>query len=172
MRGWSVRPRVIERSTPICPAYAGMILWFAPVDASPDNLSRVCGDDPLPQVPFLKLRLFVPRMRGWSWPQVQKSRKRKICPAYAGMILDHLSVTKELMNLSRVCGDDPAGMNNYTKYSEFVPRMRGWSLLGWLWRTSKGICPAYAGMIPSDNITCKCPENLSRVCGDDPLFFR
>ena len=64
------------------------------------------------------------------------------------MILDHLSVTKELMNLSRVCGDDPAGTEGNTKVNLFVPRMRGWSHEK-EWTNGKiPICPAYAGMIP------------------------
>ena len=169
MRGWSVRPRVIERSTPICPAYAGMILWFAPVDASPDNLSRVCGDDPLPQVPFLKLRLFVPRMRGWSLKDTSVVEHTEICPAYAGMILLTSMLTTPTANLSRVCGDDPLLQIKALSKIPFVPRMRGWSCWNGREYKSQFICPAYAGMIPLGISSVLHSCYLSRVCGDDPF---
>ena len=33
------------------------------------------------------------------------------------------------------------------------------------------ICPAYAGMIPGDIGKISEAMNLSRVCGDDPIFY-
>ena len=30
------------------------------------------------------------------------------------------------------------------------------------------ICPAYAGMIPEEELVLPVVQNLSRVCGDDP----
>ena len=50
---------------------------------------------------------------------------KKICPAYAGMILKIEEKAKLLEHLSRVCGDDPQEEDFLTEQSSFVPRMRG-----------------------------------------------
>ena len=34
------------------------------------------------------------------------------------------------------------------------------------------ICPAYAGMIPENLVKQTFLDNLSRVCGDDPVFVQ
>ena len=73
-----------------------------------------------------------------------------------------------LADLSRVCGDDPAGVNNFTIFAEFVPRMRGWSPTYPPKVLLVEICPAYAGMILVLASSPKLTAYLSRVCGDDP----
>ena len=56
-----------------------------------------------------------------------------------------------ILNLSRVCGDDP-----------MVRFKRNYSFR---------ICPAYAGMILFPILFHNTNNNLSRVCGDDPSFI-
>ena len=48
-----------------------------------------------------------------------------ICPAYAGVILGVVTLFVFLLNLSRVCGDDPHVLEAQERLGEFVPRMRG-----------------------------------------------
>ena len=48
-----------------------------------------------------------------------------ICPAYAGMILSYWRSVFLIMNLSRVCGDDPGDQLTDAEIAIFVPRMRG-----------------------------------------------
>ena len=148
MRGWSHRFYYMSNYILICPAYAGMIpltlLWIL----QEKNLSRVCGDDPWCLLSLQLLIKFVPRMRGWSYFSWSSSNPKRICPAYAGMILFCVIMFILCIYLSRVCGDDPdvkclkAGIEK--------------------------ICPAYAGMILNLRLIKLIPSYLSRVCGDDP----
>ena len=48
-----------------------------------------------------------------------------ICPAYAGMIPRNFATVVYPENLSRVCGDDPEGLEELERKAIFVPRMRG-----------------------------------------------
>ena len=48
----------------ICPAYAGMIPVIAIQHRLFQNLSRVCGDDPIVYAIENSVYSFVPRMRG------------------------------------------------------------------------------------------------------------
>ena len=107
MRGWSLCIWNWRQHEPICPAYAGMILWRIARENFRIYLSRVCGDDP-GRLDLLETETeFVPRMRGWSYKSFQEKFNTYICPAYAGMIL--LCQKRLIINtyLSRVCGDDP-----------------------------------------------------------------
>ena len=149
MRGWSYDEEFAQKAKGICPAYAGMIL--AKIIRAEDfpHLSRVCGDDP-------------------NWEN-KDDGFHQICPAYAGMILETFTFLQYRTNLSRVCGDDPIGTDFYGSNPVFVPRMRGWS---WKQRTARSlesICPAYAGMIPLKKRNAPRINDLSRVCGDDPM---
>ena len=152
----------------ICPADAGMIPENLVKQTFLDNLSRVCGDDPVSEFNKMLAKKFVPRMRGWSCVRARKSTLMHICPAYAGMILQNLLCCKFLLNLSRVCGDDPVGRKFAVLSIVFVPRMRGWSYncIGFL--NVAEICPAYAGMILNFWFIYIFVIDLSRVCGDDP----
>ena len=154
----------------ICPAYAGMILHAGTFVAIHSNLSRVCGDDPIFLLTGTQTMQFVPRMRGWSRRQVKLWKKSEICPAYAGMILDDNAPDHIVLNLSRVCGDDPLFVHACTVSFVFVPRMRGWSQYFLPKDFFNEICPAYAGMIPLQNRKLGSFANLSRVCGDDPII--
>ena len=133
------------------------------------NLSRVCGDDPERKKLTFVLLQFVPRMRGWSLLSNRKYKESLICPAYAGMILPDYKDRKKYYNLSRVCGDDPYLFHILHNHLEFVPRMRGWSLLSHDLFYILFICPAYAGMIPGSLFLLSLSRYLSRVCGDDPI---
>ena len=170
MRGWSLGGNKWNVYHVICPAYAGMILYRKIMWGSWFNLSRVCGDDPVGDHVQKADIKFVPRMRGWSCPNWQAKISKKICPAYAGMILNGVSQASVLSDLSRVCGDDPIINSDYTGNKWFVPRMRGWSYFLLFLLMLHTICPAYAGMIPEVIYTMHNYENLSRVCGDDPSF--
>ena len=170
MRGWSW---ILERMPYwifICPAYAGMIPHEDQKQQDLGNLSRVCGDDPSKWACFGKQLWFVPRMRGWSSGKRGRGRDSKICPAYAGVIPQSVFMTRIRTNLSRVCGGDPDVMIVALLSVRFVPRMRGWSC--WLGRIlqSLWICPAYAGVILFPDQSAAGSKNLSRVCGDDPMF--
>ena len=132
-------------------------------------MSRVCGDDPPRSHCCGCPCKFVPRMRGWSCFTISLPRTVLICPAYAGMIPGIMTVNPSTNNLSRVCGDDPNRAISVASIIPFVPRMRGWSFGSWPWQFRFMICPAYAGMILPFLCTCKVNQNLSRVCGDDPL---
>ena len=93
MRGWSHRCFNCVLISRICPAYAGMIQDKVYTTKQAPNLSRVCGDDPGVDCVPRCYTLFVPRMRGWSWLLPERQNLRRICPAYAGMILSqHLSL--------------------------------------------------------------------------------
>ena len=48
----------------ICPAYAGMILELDLEQLGFNDLSRVCGDDPIETLSYSVSKSFVPRMRG------------------------------------------------------------------------------------------------------------
>ena len=171
MRGWSWKKLSPCSLIPICPAYAGMILFDKYIDEWGRHLSRVCGDDPLfPNLPKQR-RPFVPRMRGWSFAVGLVTFAQGICPAYAGMILISEGDTFWLPDLSRVCGDDPWQVFKIKLVNTFVPRMRGWSCPGGEGSHQSTICPAYAGMIPVKATDSVSMGNLSRVCGDDPLVF-
>ena len=171
MRGWSCRRIVKIESTNICPAYAGMILYSSNTQLSTQNLSRVCGDDPLLSRSRTAYFQFVPRMRGWSLATNLLSELFNICPAYAGMIPAKYSVEYLAYYLSRVCGDDPVILPLNIVQSEFVPRMRGWSLCNSYRKGSWRICPAYAGMILDIRMSIQLQFHLSRVCGDDPSLY-
>ena len=49
----------------------------------------------------------------------------KICPAYAGMILQKPKQTLQTKNLSRVCGDDPLATEKdlLKTFKEILPKM-------------------------------------------------
>ena len=51
-------------SLSICPAYAGMILYYVKTETIEMYLSRVCGDDPTEKTGQKGVESFVPRMRG------------------------------------------------------------------------------------------------------------
>ena len=107
-------------------------------------------------------------MRGWSLVHLWKYLIHFICPAYAGMILDNLSIFCIYKDLSRVCGDDPFLCHIWNSFAIFVPRMRGWSYyVRWL-AFCRWICPAYAGMILIKQKKIQIEIDLSRVCGGDP----
>ena len=111
-------------------------------------------------------------MRGWSYYRNLLLRWFFICPAYAGMILGKMFGYNIMKDLSRVCGDDPSRRNVFTWHFRFVPRMRGWSpMLSWTVKIF-AICPAYAGIIPGFVLLHHFQKNLSRVCGDDPIYYR
>ena len=134
-------------------------------------LSRVCGDDPMFPRVRVEDMLFVPRMRGWSQDKQVCFPSLHICPAYAGMILLNCLLLFCLNHLSRVCGDDPHRQIINPQNLRFVPRMRGWShCKSGKWNGTI-ICPAYAGMILLEHENRAHALHLSRVCGDDPLFF-
>ena len=149
-----------------------MILLFSVVIVGYSNLSRVCGDDPHITRKRFFMPPFVPRMRGWSWSHGRRKAFLAICPAYAGMIPRTLLFKQDLAYLSRVCGDDPEFPGRKLSSTKFVPRMRGWSqyTLYKFWHCS--ICPAYAGMILGWKENKAIRNYLSRVCGDDPRWFR
>ena len=168
MRGWSCRSVINQDKVKICPAYAGMILQRNWSNERRTNLSRVCGDDPASPDLISKEMEFVPRMRGWSRGFSNYGRPIWICPAYAGMILQATTIPTIIVDLSRVCGDDPKRSMVAKKYFLFVPRMRGWSLCKIFSRLSTLICPAYAGMILNQSLLLSRSLHLSRVCGDDP----
>ena len=86
MRGWSRDIDIFAIDLSICPAYAGMILMDRSVLYISSNLSRVCGDDPIPEFRGASPLKFVPRMRGWSSRTWNNYERILICPAYAGMI--------------------------------------------------------------------------------------
>ena len=169
MRGWSFVWLLLHIESLICPAYAGMIPATNGVFLLRGHLSRVCGDDPTGMSDKLPKFIFVPRMRGWSSPSAFLKKGGKICPAYAGMILDNSQEEGSSSNLSRVCGDDPVKQLWKNTCKTFVPRMRGWSsgIPPSLHKTF--ICPAYAGMIPKYKKGNAIIIDLSRVCGDDPI---
>ena len=152
MRGWSYSESMNDYKKAICPAYAGMILYFNLFWNKVFNLSRVCGDDPALKLYALIVYPFVPRMRGWS-----------DCHKYHSCIA---------LYLSRVCGDDPRRKSREEGETWFVPRMRGWSLSRYRLSQCRQICPAYAGMIPVKLFLFIGLCHLSRVCGDDPRFSR
>ena len=168
MRGWSWNIIICISTLQICPAYAGMILNDTASSDKTKNLSRVCGDDPKLGPLILMYSTFVPRMRGWSHRFYYMSNYILICPAYAGMILLTLLWILQEKNLSRVCGDDPKSCLFILALFKFVPRMRGWSSSPLNTRLKLLICPAYAGMILSNNLFNDDLLDLSRVCGDDP----
>ena len=168
MRGWSRNSGFKGHSAGICPAYAGMIPEIFAKDDRSYHLSRVCGDDPCDCHYASNSKIFVPRMRGWSWNRLFKILSKQICPAYAGMIPKAEEAMLIQEYLSRVCGDDPTPFNPLICRSVFVPRMRGWSYSGISSPQSSTICPAYAGMILQDRIVSFLSSYLSRVCGYDP----
>ena len=171
MRGWSPFSSIKIPLSGICPAYAGMIPKNRYNKRHFDYLSRVCGDDPLGATSSTSAPRFVPRMRGWSLEIVKIKFFLNICPAYAGMILKNVTENLVKQNLSRVCGDDPYYGCFFHQQYIFVPRMRGWSCLDSTNTLILHICPAYAGMIPQAAITDTRGDNLSRVCGDDPVII-
>ena len=148
MRGWSYLWSRKRQKRWICPAYAGMILQGLENRLKENDLSRVCGDDPIKGAIMSTEKLFVPRMRGWSRSRSGKRRTQLICPAYAGMIPVEVLNLVSAVYLSRVCVDDP----------------------DWYYPGAAGvhICPAYAGMIPLLTLSITTHKHLSRVCGDDP----
>ena len=152
MRGWSWNLCQLTLIPFICPAYAGLILYKG---------LRIYSIFP-----------FVPRMRGWSLIGATCPLTGTICPAYAGMIPRRSTAGLSRADLSRVCGDDPWSRFLLHYFYIFVPRMRGWSLKTEKGVLSKLICPAYAGMIPKTKATYLNLQHLSRVCGDDPIYFR
>ena len=93
-----------------------------------------------------------------------------ICPAYAGVILSSVQTHHGKLYLSRVCGGDPQFKVFATTYDQFVPRMRGWSLLKFHFPDFPLICPAYAGVIPYTSFFSIIFSDLSRVCGGDPML--
>ena len=168
MRGWSRLSWLVNFSSCICPAYAGVIPYVTCNSFVVTYLSRVCGGDPVGDGKKAYFITFVPRMRGWSQVSPIPHYSQDICPAYAGVILISKKVCFTKFYLSRVCGGDPVGDGKKAYFVTFVPRMRGWSY-GHEWQTSEiYICPAYAGVIPSDFSTESGGHNLSRVCGGDP----
>ena len=128
MRGWSLDNELSRLNIEICPAYAGMILYSWKATTQKDNLSRVCGDDPCNPVSKGVSRLFVPRMRGWSFKSVGDTHCVFICPAYAGMIPKRNAKILRCWYLSRVCGDDPRTATPSAEKAAFVPHMQGWFL--------------------------------------------
>ena len=170
MRGWSHLQKRPCGEKRICPAYAGMIPRTMKDTFFNPHLSRVCGDDPK-IADYIKVGdKFVPRMRGWSPCCSRLSTITGICPAYAGMIPVVYRNGGLCRNLSRVCGDDPISALHLVLQLQFVPRMRGWSCISRSLRMRTVICPAYAGMIPWEGYSCGLWEDLSRVCGDDPIW--
>ena len=107
-------------------------------------------------------------MRGWSLVYSMIKAIILICPAYAGMIPYYSVIFIHVVNLSRVCGDDPQTLLQRNYKWRFVPRMRGWSRCLKSKPFSSIICPAYAGMILQPFEFTTSVNHLSRVCGDDP----
>ena len=147
MRGWSQKISTSLWFIKICPAYAGVIPNSISVNVTGNNLSRVCGGDPLSRLWRARRNAFVPRMRGWSYGERNKAYQWCICPAYAGVIPQLFLWQKIFWNLSRVCGDDSLQDGLALGSFIFVPRMRGWSLCLRKRLTRNFICPAYAGVI-------------------------
>ena len=85
-----------------------MILFLYLSAVLEENLSRVCGDDPLSTIPFKCSSIFVPRMRGCSSIFSSCITVVYICPAYAGMLPLLRIEAVSSSDLSRVCGDDPS----------------------------------------------------------------
>ena len=168
MRGWSSDLLAFFVACFICPAYAGVILSFNCGKVRRKNLSRVCGGDPVLRNDPDVLPVFVPRMRGWSSALYSSCLWIPICPAYAGVILFPPFISSFSCNLSRVCGGDPIGNQEWATEEIFVPRMRGWSLSRFGKRRTQLICPAYAGVIPETPFFTFSIAHLSRVCGGDP----
>ena len=111
---------------------------------------------------------FVPRMRGWSSSHWVFAYSLQICPAYAGVILACCLWYLKHLDLSRVCGGDPAYFEVWEESVKFVPRMRGWSQANLDSCCDFSICPAYAGVILYILDCATYSIHLSRVCGGDP----
>ena len=129
----------------IIPAYAGNTANDAGDRIDVQDHPRVCGEHPIPHVPWHVAQGSSPRMRGTPQPAQLPRHQSGIIPAYAGNTPCMTSIRLTARDHPRVCGEHFLSHFVFAVVAGSSPRMRGTPGLADCDVSGFGIIPAYAG---------------------------
>ena len=167
-RGWTRGPLALARPRRGSPAYAGMDPFAPRSGSSPAGLPRLRGDGPVfdrTRAPTLPAP---PPTRGWTRGARHRRDRQPGSPAYAGMDLYRVRVSRARDRLPRLRGDGPMERVRPGDGPVAPPPTRGWTR----GRRRRGRppagSPAYAGMDPFARSRSGRGAGLPRLRGDGP----
>lgn len=152
VRGYSrrfVELHVVERFPP---AYAGVHSHLTYPYRLHQPPSRTCGDAADFHVHRESRALPLPRMRGCTTDQWRLVRRARVLPARAGMHPTGLPGLAGMRLPSHECGDLPIYIVEILALPAFFPQMRGCSRARTTALRQSCMLPAYAGMIPAQEL--------------------
>ena len=167
-RGWTYCSQSSKSIVPIFPAYAGLNLGLFYISFSKLDIPRIRGVEPKRLTISTIMRKYSPHTRGWTCEVVARFSKRIIFPAYAGLNPTHDKDNKDLSNIPRIRGVEPASNKVCVLFVPYSPHTRGWTRLSCTPYFRLCIFPAYAGLNLTLWFSCLWLMNIPRIRGVEP----
>ena len=168
VRGWTATARSAATLPGVFPARAGMDRYFSCFALPSSVFPRACGDGPTHHPVFLRVKVFSPRVRGWTEINAGEMHLVGVFPARAGMDRQRPRSNMSTLCFPRACGDGPEETISSREVIQFSPRVRGWTVWSVLTDSGRLVFPARAGMDRTARALPWSPTSFPRACGDGP----
>ncbi len=169
-RGWSHGEQRQPQLGEVVPAHAGVVPCAPPAGPPSRSGPRARGGGPGSGLLARHLVGWSPRTRGWSHLLAAVCQRRAVVPAHAGVVPGSGTRPAGCRSGPRARGGGPQPPGTSRAAGRWSPRTRGWSREPLETRTTGGVVPAHAGVVPRSGGRCTPGLGGPRARGGGPLL--